>query len=316
MNVIVIGATGTLGSEVLPLLHENPQIERIRAFSRSEHKQAELAEKLQSNKTDFLLGDIRDAWRVKWALQDSQQVYHFAATKRVEAASYNPREAKTVNIDGSENIIQAILDTPTVEKAIFTSTDKACAPVNFYGATKMVAEQYWIAANIGNHRSRFSACRYGNVMGSQGSVVALWKKQLAAGRPLSVTDGEMTRFFITPKQAARFVVNAMREMDGGETYVPVMKSTTLRELADAFRKAHKQPEYPLETIPCRPGEKVHEVLISHDQVPLTTFDGKKLIQWPADNLYPVKRVGEPVKEEFTSLNAERFTEGELMELVL
>jgi len=313
MIAVVFGGTGTLGSEVVPLLIKDPQIGRIRVFSRNEHKQAELYERWESGKVDLLLGDIRDYARVKDSLSNVDLVYHFAATKRVETAEYNPREAKTVNIDGTENIIRAIRESKGIFRAMFTSTDKACSPLNFYGATKLVAERYWIAGNIGG-KTRFSVCRYGNVLGSQGSVLEKWDRLLMKGRNIQVTDGEMTRFFITPKDAAKFVTSSMLDAQGGETFIPFMKSTTMNQLGAAFLKSRNVASPEMDFIPLRPGEKKHEVLISEDQLPVTTILDDKFIQWPEFNLYPVQRRGRQLNRPFTSFNATRFTEEELLEL--
>lgn len=316
MIVIIYGGTGTLGQHVVPLLLKDPQVGRIRIFSRSEHKQAEMADLWKTDKVDFLLGDIRDKERVRTSMKGVDQVYHFAATKRVEAAEYNMEEAKSVNIDGTENIIRSIWDTPTIHKAMFTSTDKACAPLNFYGASKLVAERYWIGGNRGISRTRFSACRYGNVLGSQGSVIETWSKLTNMGKTISVTDGEMTRFFISPSEAASFVVSSMREMQGGEIFVPYMKSTTMNKLGAAFLRTRGIESPVMDFIPMRPGEKKHEVLISEDQVPNTTMDGDKFVQWPEFNFYPVSRRGQPVKQPLTSFNTRRFTDEELEVLCL
>lgn len=312
MLALVIGGTGTLGSHLVPLLLQDPQIERVRVLSRSEHRQNEMYERLKSSKVDFLLGDIRDQWRIDWAIKDCHQVYHLAATKRVEAAEYNTREAKSVNVDGTENVIHGILNHPEVEKAMFISSDKACAPHNFYGKTKALAEHYWIASNIGKHRTRFVAARYGNVFGSQGSVIQTWKKRLAEGKSIQVTNQRMTRFFIKPEQAARFVVDSMKEADGGEIFVPKMKSTTMLELGEAF-KGYSQ-DGRIEMIEPRPGEKEHEVMINSNEVPLSTQVGNKFIIWPEYNLYPLQRRGDPINEEYSSATAEKFSQEELREL--
>lgn len=308
--VLILGGSGTLGYQVIPLLLKNPRIERVRILSRGEHRQMEMEEHFKSSKLDFFVGDVRDFERVKRASADCEQVYHFAAMKSVDKAEYDPWEAVQTNIHGTKNVIEACLQNQ-VSRAIFTSTDKAVAPLNIYGASKLVAEKLFIQANIGRHRARFAVCRYGNVLGSQGSVLVKWKENLAQGKKLKITDPEMTRFFILPSKAAEFVIDSMNRMYGGEVFIPKMKSTTMLSLLSAFNKNAGDLEY----VEPRPGEKVHEVLIGEDEVDLTTDCGDHFIRWPNHRLFPVLRHGVPISFGFNSNIAERFTREELLEMI-
>lgn len=316
MIILICGGTGTLGKHVIPLLLKNPRVERIRVLSRGEHTQMELQEKWKKERVDFFVGDIRDRERMIQASRDCDRLFHFAAMKSVDKAEYDPWEAVQTNIYGTKNIIDACLQND-IERAIFTSTDKAVAPLNIYGASKLVAEKLFVQANIGKHRTRFAVCRYGNVLGSNGSVLQKWRKKLATSQNLPLTHEEMTRFFILPQKAAEFVVECMDEMDGGEIFIPKMKSTTMVNLARAFMKSEgkKFQMAQAEWIGIRPGEKMHEVLISDDEIYLTTDVGSRFIRWPNENLFPYALRGKKVQKGFTSLNAERFTEGELGELI-
>lgn len=319
MIVLIIGGTGTLGKNVLPLLFQNPQVERVRILSRGEHTQMQMAEEIPDYfkaRTDFFVGDCRDRERVIHASKHCDLVFHFAAMKSVDKAEYDPWESVQTNIIGTKNVIEACIQNQ-VEKAVFTSTDKAVAPLNIYGASKLVAEKLFIQANIGRNRTRFSVMRYGNVFGSQGSVVAKWKTRIDSNKPLQITHEEMTRFFILPEMAAEFVVDRAYEAKGGEVFIPKMKSCTMINLARTFGESvgYKVDLANVEWLGIRPGEKMHEVLISQDEVDLTTDCGNFYIRWPNKNLFPVLKRGEPVKKGFTSYDAERFSKEELLELV-
>lgn len=302
MIVTILGGTGTLGTNVVPILLKDPQVQRIRVLSRNEHRQAELADEWAGKPIDFLVGDIRDRERVERAVDGAHWVFHFAATKRVEKCEYDPEEAVKTNVLGTLNIIHACRKSDTVQKAIYTSTDKAVSPINTYGMSKALAEKLWIQGNVGNHFVRFSACRYGNVFGSNGSVIKKW-----ANGTVKVTDENMTRFFISKTAAADFVVSSMYEMDGGEVFIPRMRSTRMGDLAALYG--------PYEVIGARPGEKTHERLIAEEEVELTTETGRCYIRWPEMNLYPVRRHGDPISGVICSASAEKFTEDELKCLI-
>lgn len=312
---LIVGGTGTLAKQVIPVLLRNPQIERIRILSRGEHAQTEMIEKLeQRNKLDFFIGDIRDPERLLRASDGCDMVFHFAAMKSIDHAEYNPWEAVQTNIIGTKNVIDACLKNE-VERAIFASTDKAVAALNLYGATKLVAEKLFIQGNIGRHRTKFSVARWGNMLGSNGSVLNKWKSRSLLGQSLQLTDKEMTRFFILPQRAAEFVVARLYEANGGEVFIPKMKSCTMPGLLEAFSRYMGKTDTKIEWIGTRPGEKIHEVLISEDEIPLVTDCEDYFIRWPNQNLFPVLRRGAPVDRMFSSFNCERFTDQELEELV-
>lgn len=282
-KVALIGGTGTLAHAMLPKLLSNSQVDRVRILSRGEHRQIEMAAKFAGKPIDYCLGDVRDKDRVLRFLDGITHCYHLAAFKSIELAEYNCMEAIKTNIIGTANVIEACIENK-VEKAMFTSTDKACAPINIYGGTKMVAERLFIQGNIGAHRTKFGTVRYGNVFGSNGSVIQKWKR----GQKI-ITDMTMTRFFFSQDEAADFVIRGMREMHGGETFIPKMKSCFVGELyKDAFG------EEPIENRGIRPGEKIHEDMISRHEMPLVTELDWCYVRWPSHDLYPTHKVGSPM----------------------
>jgi UDP-N-acetylglucosamine 4,6-dehydratase len=304
-TVLVIGGTGSLGTALLPLLLKDPEIDRIRVMSRGEHKQSELARKYLGERIEWFVGDVRDWFRVEEVVNGCSDVFHLAAYKSVDTAEKNQLEAIKTNVDGTHNVIQGCLSAG-VGRAMFISTDKAVEAVTQYGKTKAVAESLFIEGNL-KGSTRFSVCRYGNVFGSNGSVLQLWLD----GRH-TVTDEKMTRFFITRNQAAEFVYKAWKKMEGGETFIPPMKSTTIADLLFAVTGKN---EY--EAIGRRAGEKEHEVLISEDEAEFTTDSEWCFVRWPLSNEHRMKRYGHPMSRNYslTSENAQRFTQPELVEMV-
>ena len=214
----------------------------------------------------FFIGDVRDASRLQQAMRGVDLVIHAAALKQVPAAEYNPMECVKTNVHGAENVIAAAIENE-VEKVIALSTDKAASPINLYGATKLVSDKLFVAANnfAGGHRTRFSVVRYGNVVGSRGSVVPFFRKLISEGaKELPITDPRMTRFWITLAQGVEFVVQSMRRMQGGEIFVPKIPSTKILDLAESLA-----PGMPTKVIGIRPGEKLHEVMCPLDDSHLT-----------------------------------------------
>lgn len=304
--VLVVGGSGTLGRAIAPLLLEDPKVDRIRILSRGEHRQMEMAQLIPSNRIDYLIGDVRDYERVERAAENCMAVFHFAAVKSIDRAEYDPEECLKTNVLGTENVIRAARKC-RIEKAIFTSTDKAVAPLNLYGASKLVAEKLFIQGNVGRHRSHFSVCRYGNVLGSNGSVIDKWRSTKEKKERYKLTDGSMTRFFISQQDAARFVYKRWHSMNGGEVFIPKMKSIEMQQLLYAF-----DPQAQYDVIGVRPGEKLHECLISRDEAGLVTDAGTYFVRWPSHDLFPIQKMGSPMPEtEFTSFNASRFTAIEL-----
>ncbi|MEK4173667.1 UDP-N-acetylglucosamine 4,6-dehydratase (inverting) [Lysinibacillus sp. FSL L8-0312] len=282
--VLVTGGTGSFGkkfiSKALTL-----DVKKIIVFSRDELKQYEMKQEFKDERIRFFIGDVRDKERLYRAFDGVDIVIHAAAMKHVDACEYNPFEAVKTNIHGAQNIIEAAIDRG-VEKVIALSTDKACSPVNLYGATKLASDKLFVAANsyVGEKKTRFSVVRYGNVVGSRGSVVPFFKKIKEAGT-LPITDDRMTRFWITLEQGVQFVLNNLERMYGGEIFVPKIPSMKVTDLAKAIA-----PECEIKIIGIRPGEKLHEAMIMEDDARHTIeFDDYYVIQpelawWPQGQL--------------------------------
>ena len=267
-SILVTGGTGSFGRAFVSELLSNHNPQRVAVFSRDELKQYEMKQRyLHDDRIRFFLGDIRDRERLTMAMNGVDYVVHAAALKQVDTAEYNPMEFVKTNILGSENVLTTAIDDG-VKKVVALSTDKASSPVNLYGATKLTADKLFIS---GNHYSyargtKFAVVRYGNVMGSRGSVIPYWRGLAAQGKLLPITDRRMTRFWITLQQAVQFVIDSFEMMDGGELYVPRIPSMRLTDLAEALA-----PGVALQEIGIRPGEKMHEEMISVD-------DGRRTIQ--------------------------------------
>ena len=267
-SILVTGGTGSFGRAFVSELLSNHNPQRVAVFSRDELKQYEMKQRyLHDDRIRFFLGDIRDRERLTMAMNGVDYVVHAAALKQVDTAEYNPMEFVKTNILGSENVLTTAIDDG-VKKVVALSTDKASSPVNLYGATKLTADKLFIS---GNHYSyargtKFTVVRYGNVMGSRGSVIPYWRGLAAQGQSLPITDRRMTRFWITLQQAVQFVIDSFEMMDGGELYVPRIPSMRLTDLAEALA-----PGVALQEIGIRPGEKMHEEMISVD-------DGRRTIQ--------------------------------------
>lgn len=259
-TILLTGGTGSFGQKFTEyvLAHHNPR--SIRIYSRSEFTQFQMARKFDDERIRFLIGDVRDEKRLFRAMNGVDIVVHAAALKQVPACEYNPIEAVKTNIDGSVNIINAAIDN-RVKKVMALSTDKAVHPVNLYGATKMVAEKLFIQGNsyTGYSDTQFSCVRYGNVMGSRGSVIPLFLEQAKTGK-ITITDERMTRFWLTLEEGVRFVIQSVGKMKGGEIFVPKIPSMRVCDLAAVIA-----PDADVDLIGIRPGEKLHEVLITEDE---------------------------------------------------
>jgi UDP-N-acetylglucosamine 4,6-dehydratase (inverting) len=260
-SILITGGTGSLGKALTKrILSEYPQVKRLVIFSRDEQKQFQMAEEFPLAKYPsmrYFIGDVRDAERMKRAMQGVDYVIHAAAMKHVHIAEYNPQECIKTNVIGAENVIQACLDTK-VERVVALSTDKACAPINLYGATKLTSDKLFIAANNvrGLNPIRFSVVRYGNVMGSNGSVVPFFIKKREEGF-LPITDPDMTRFNISLDEGVDMVLHALESAWGGEIFVPKIPSYKVVDVASAIAPSLEQ-----RVIGIRPGEKVHEEMIT------------------------------------------------------
>lgn len=259
--ILITGGTGSFGQKFteLALREHNPKV--IRIFSRGELLQLQMRQRFNDDpRLRFFIGDVRDKERVYRAMNDVDIVVHAAALKQVPACEYNPIEAIRTNIDGATNVIDAAIDNE-VEKVMAISTDKAVHPVNLYGATKLVAEKLFIQGNVytGGRKTKFSLVRYGNVVGSRGSVVPLFLEQRKRGK-ITITDERMTRFWITLEQGVRFVIDCIGRMKGGEIFIPKIPSMRITDLADVIA-----PKAEREIVGIRPGEKIHEVLLTEEE---------------------------------------------------
>jgi len=314
-SVLVTGGTGSFGKRFVATLLANSNVRKVIVFSRDELKQHEMAHQYKSEeRIRFLIGDVRDEKRLSRAFHRVDYVVHAAAMKQVPAAEYNPIEAIRTNINGAENIINAALDAG-VKKVVALSTDKASSPVNLYGATKLVSDKLFVAGNAysGGTGTRFSVVRYGNVVGSRGSVVPFFK-QIASSGVIPITDDRMTRFWITLDQGVEFVMNSFKHMKGGEIFVPKIPSMRVTDLAKVIA-----PNARIEIIGIRPGEKIHEEMISVHDSRRTRDMGEYYTLQPEFDWWPGEVAGgSSVGEDFcysSDLNTQWLTEQELRDMV-
>jgi UDP-N-acetylglucosamine 4,6-dehydratase len=265
-NILITGGTGSFGKKYTKILLEKYKPNKIIIYSRDELKQYEMSQEYNDKCMRYFIGDVRDSSRLKKAMKDVDFVIHAAALKHVPIAEYNPMECIKTNIYGAQNVIDAALENG-VSKIIALSTDKAANPVNLYGATKLASDKLFVAANnlVGSQNTQFSVVRYGNVIGSRGSVVPYFQKLLSQGtRFLPITDEKMTRFMITLEAGVNFVLKNFERMQGGEIFVPKIPSMKIVDLADAMA-----PNLEQKIIGIRPGEKLHEIMCPADDSHLT-----------------------------------------------
>jgi len=274
-TVLITGGTGSFGKVCARYLLDNFAIEKLIIFSRDELKQFEMAREFTDPRVRFFIGDVRDEKRLAMAFSGVDIVIHAAAMKQIPACEYNPFEAIKTNILGAQNIIETAL-SHNVERVLALSTDKAANPINLYGATKLASDKLFTAANayVGRERkTRFAVVRYGNVIGSRGSVIPLFEKLKETGK-VPVTDPRMSRFWITLDQGVRFVCESLDRMQGGEIFVPKIPSMNIMDLVKAIA-----PDCQVEITGIRPGEKLHEVLITHDDSRCTVeYDDRFVIE--------------------------------------
>ncbi len=293
-SILITGGTGSFGKQYVKTILERYQPRKLIIYSRDELKQFEMEQDFHQSCMRYFIGDVRDRDRLTMGMREVDYVIHAAALKQVPAAEYNPMECIKTNIHGAENVIQAALAN-NIEKVIALSTDKAANPINLYGATKLVSDKLFVAANniAGGHKTRFSAVRYGNVVGSRGSVVPFFKKCITEGRDhLPITDARMTRFWITLQQGVDFVINNFERMHGGEIFVPKIPSVNVVDLARAMA-----PDLPHKIIGIRPGEKLHEIMCPADDSHLTLefsdhFVIRPTIQFSGYVDFAVNKLGE------------------------
>lgn len=303
-SILITGGTGSFGQKMLSTLLAQYNPRRVIIFSRDELKQFDMQQVFSDPRIRFFLGDVRDRDRLTQAMQGVDFVIHAAALKQVPAAEYNPTECIKTNIHGAENVIHAALAND-VQQVIALSTDKAANPINLYGATKLASDKLFVAANnmAGGHPTRFAVVRYGNVVGSRGSVVPFFQKIIAQGADhIPITHPEMTRFWITLQEGVDLVIKGFDRMHGGEIFVPKLPSVRIVELARAIA-----PDLPQKVIGIRPGEKLHEVMCPADDSHLTfEYDDHFVIKptitfTSRNNAFEVNAMGEkgvPVQQGF------------------
>jgi UDP-N-acetylglucosamine 4,6-dehydratase len=293
--VLVTGGTGSFGKRFVKTMLETASPSKIVVFSRDELKQYEMQQLYpQERRLRFFIGDVRDYVRLHRAFQGIDLVIHAAALKQVPAAEYNPFEAVKTNVNGAQNVIEASIEQG-VQRVIALSTDKACSPVNLYGATKLVSDKLFITGNAyaGGGPTSFAVVRYGNVVGSRGSVVPLFKELASTGR-LPITDERMTRFWITLDQGVRFVMDSLERMRGGELFVPKIPSMKMTDLAKAMA-----PSATLEVVGIRPGEKLHEEMINISDARMTLDMGDHYVIQPQFDWWSNRHLqGTPVDDGF------------------
>jgi UDP-N-acetylglucosamine 4,6-dehydratase len=316
-TILITGGTGSFGKKATEIILKRYKPKKLIIFSRDELKQFDMAQQFKELEgVRYFIGDVRDKERLQRAFHKVDYVIHAAALKQVTAAEYNPFEAVKTNIIGAENVINVAIDQG-VKKIIALSTDKAANPINLYGSTKLCSDKLFIAGNsyVGRDHSIFSVVRYGNVVGSRGSVIPFFLKQKEKG-VFPITDSRMTRFWITPEQGVDFVLNCLEQMVGGELFVPKIPSMNIMDLAKAI-----DPECKTEIVGVRPGEKLHEIMVTRDDARRTLeYDDHYVVQ--PDFEYWGHRCkekgGKKVTEDFeynSSTNPWFLTITEMMEMI-
>lgn len=318
-NILITGGTGSFGKAFIQYALENLNPKRLVVFSRDELKQYEVRQLFKDDeRLRWFIGDIRDERRLHRAMHNVDYVVHAAALKQVDTAEYNPFEFVKTNILGSQNVIESSIDAG-VKKVVALSTDKASSPINLYGATKLTADKLFISGNhyAAHHPTRFAVVRYGNVMGSRGSVIPFFKKLGEEGKPLPITDLRCTRFFIDLPQAVEMVVDAFEMMQGGELLVPSIPSMKVTDLAHAV-----VPGAELVDVGLRPGEKLHEEMISPEEGrrAVTVMDGKYFVIQPdlATWGYSTPKGSKPVSQGFSYRSDENdkwYSQAEIAEII-
>ena len=295
-SLLITGGTGSFGKRFVQTILDETDVRRVAIFSRDELKQFEMQQRYPNEpRLRFFIGDVRDRERVERAFFDVDYVIHAAALKQVPAAEYNPFEAVKTNIHGAQNVIDAAIERG-VQRVVALSTDKACSPVNLYGATKLVSDKLFVNGNAyaSGTKTRFSVVRYGNVVGSRGSVVPYFQKLRSSG-VLPITDERMTRFWITLDQGVRFVLDSLERMHGGELYVPKIPSMRVVDLAKAMA-----PDAELRVVGIRPGEKLHEEMISVSDARSTVDVGDRYVIQPELDFWPKPQLeGTPLPDGFS-----------------
>ena len=321
-KILITGGTGSLGQALTKRLLET-QVDTIRIFSRNESQQVKMESEFDDPRLRFLIGDIRDYERLIPAFEDIDIVYHAAALKHVPVIEYNPFEAIKTNVYGSQNVINAAL-SQDVEKVICIGTDKAVSPLNTYGATKLLTEKLFVTANNflneSRHKTSFLALRYGNVVGSSGSVIPKFIKMIREGKKITITDSAMTRFSITMEEALNFIIDCTINGKPSEIYIPELKSYSIIDVKDALFELLGKTDF--DVIGIRPGEKLHETLINSEEIRNSWDLGNKfMISNPNKNNEEIiesydgkiKRISD--MNEYSSQHAKHYTKNELIEII-
>jgi len=315
-KVLITGGTGSLGTALTKKLLET-NVDTIRIFSRDEWKQVQMQSEIKDERLRYFIGDVRDKERLSRALEDVDIVIHAAALKQMPVAEYNPFEAVKTNIIGTQNIIETCLDN-NVETVLGIGTDKAVAPVNTYGATKFLMERLLVSANFykGDQEIKFLCVRYGNVLGSRGSVVPIFLNQIKTGKKITVTDPNMTRFNITMNEALELILRVLKNGKGGEVFVPKIKAYKVGDMKDAIIDLSNS-SVETEIISIRPGEKIHESLISKDELRnvFESSDDYVIIDQNLYNQYD-NLIKTTLKSQYSSDKVTLLTKEELKEILL
>lgn len=315
-SVLVTGGTGSFGKKFIEIMLKDVRPKKLIVFSRDELKQHEMRMAgFDHPSLRYFIGDVRDSERLRRAMQGVDVVVHAAALKQVPACEYNPIEAIETNVRGAENVINAALDAG-VKKVLALSTDKAVAPANLYGATKLCAEKLFVQSNAysGDTGTHFSCVRYGNVMGSRGSVIPIFMQQRATGE-VTITDERMTRFWLTLEQGVRFVIKCIGIMHGGEVFVPKIPSMKLVDLAETLAPSCRR-----KVTGIRPGEKLHELLLSEDEARHSVEVDNMYVIQPAHSWWGIEKYADakqlPDGFSYSSgLNDEWLTSSEMLSLI-
>jgi len=316
-KILITGGTGSLGQALTKRLL-NYDVDTIRIYNRNENEQVKMQSKFSDKRLRFLIGDVRDMSRLERALEDIDIVFHAAALKHVPIVEYNPFEAVQTNILGSQNIINASLKED-VEICICIGTDKAVSPLNTYGATKLLMEKLFVTAsnylNPQRHRTKFLAVRYGNVLGSNGSVVPKISQQISSGNKITITDPSMTRFNITMNEALDLIERAAKNGNGGEVFIPKLNAYNLRDLVDALCEILDR-DVKEEIISVRPGEKIHETLLNIDELRNTVETEMDYILYNdlSRNLNNYQKT--TMNEEYSSNNVKPLSKEQIKEIIL
>lgn len=318
-TIFITGGTGSWGQELTLQLLSGYKPKEIRIYSRGEHKQVEMGRTFSGHPISFIIGDIRDVSRLSMAMRGADIVFHLAALKHVPVCENNPWEAVQTNIIGTQRVIESAVAN-NVKKVIYVSSDKAVDPFNLYGATKSCGEQLILDANK-HHTTRFICVRAGNVIGTNGSVVPLFREQARAGKDLTITDNRMTRFFIRKQDAIKLLIKAAQEGQGNEILVMKMPACKITDIAAVFSKRFSNNKIKTRCIGIRPGEKHFEILVSQYEIPYTYDLGSYFLIAPPNNMATsidvYKKMGskQTLTEEYSSHNAKTLTHKEIEELL-